>query len=89
MDLKKNLILKTFAFCLAIDTLWIVLSFLVAYFLNDFVGRSLAGLGVIFIPMIVSYKIFWNKIIENHVYSYTKAQEQIPKKERNIINKSE
>ena len=77
--------LKTLIFCIAIDLVWLILSFLVAYFLNDFVGRSLAGVGVILIPIIVSYKVFWNKIVENHVYSYTKTQESIPKKERNIL----
>jgi len=89
MELKYKLMLKTLGFCLVIDFLWIIMAFCVAYFLNDFVGRSLAGIGVILIPIIISYKIFWNKIIENHVYAYMKEQEKIPKKERNIVKDEE
>ena len=64
MNLHHKLLLKTIGYVALYELITVIISAYIGYYWNDWVGRSLIGVGFIVIPIVVSYLIFWKKIQE-------------------------
>lgn len=72
MNLKIKLFLKTLAILTPIEFLWFAISMVVAYYFNDFLGRSIAGVGFIIVPLIGSYILMIKELDNDEELKYKK-----------------
>jgi len=87
MKYKGKLFWKTFIIVALIELICFLVSYTIAFFVNDFIGRSLFALCLIFVPIVVSYFVFFNKLKEKFIFDYQKDIDKIPKAQRNITPK--
>ena len=87
MGYKEVLFWKTFLIISIIEFVCFLISFTLGYFLNDFIGRSLFALCLIFIPIIVSYSTFYNKVRENFIFRYNKDIDKLREESKKQIKK--
>jgi len=86
MGYSEKLFWKTFLIIALVELVCFLVSFTIGFFVNDFIGRSLFALCLIFVPIIISYLTFFKKLREKFIYEYSKDIDMIPKKERNKLD---
>jgi hypothetical protein len=87
MNLRTKLLWKTLAILTPIELGWFGLSMMVAFYLNDFAGRSMAGLGFILIPLFGSYWFMLKELDNAEDVKYALFLETQNKKKKIIKNK--
>ena len=82
MNLRIKLLWKTLAILTPIELGWFAFSMFLGYYVNDFLGRSLAGLGFIFIPLFGSYWFMLKELDNAEDVKYRLFLEQEAKKNK-------
>ena len=83
MKLRTKLLIKTLSILIIVEAAWFFLSMTVAAYLNDFIGRSLAGIGFIIIPLVGTYLLMFKKLCQIEDQLFNKYLEEQNKKNGN------
>jgi hypothetical protein len=82
VNIRTKLLWKTLAILTPIEFGWFGLCMFMAYYVNDFLGRSLAGAGFILIPLFGSYWFMLKELDNAEDVKYRLFLEQEAKKNK-------